>query len=80
MGNGCRRGSRCRKYYPAIVTPSEWNAAREAVKAKTRFVRKDGKAGYRGGRTTINSLFSPLVFDASNEVIMVYHCKKGDPA
>jgi hypothetical protein len=66
-------------YYPAIVTPSEWLAARESIKAKTRFVCKDGKAGFRGGRDKANSVF-PLVYDADNGVPMVYHRKPGEPA
>jgi hypothetical protein len=65
-------------YYPAIITQSEWNAARAAVKAKTRFVRKDGKPGFAGGRTNVNSLFSPLVYDADNGVTMVFLQKQGD--
>jgi DNA invertase Pin-like site-specific DNA recombinase len=65
-------------YYPAIITQSEWNAARAAVKAKTRFVRKDGKPGFAGGRTNVNSLLSPLVYDADNGVTMVFLQKQGD--
>jgi DNA invertase Pin-like site-specific DNA recombinase len=64
-------------YYPAIVTQSEFDAAQESIKAKTRYVCKDGGAGFRGGRDKANSLFTPLVYDADHEEIMVFHRKRG---
>jgi DNA invertase Pin-like site-specific DNA recombinase len=68
-------------YYPAVVTPSEWQAARQAVEAKTRF-RKDGRRGYGAGHFNVNSLFSPLVYDYDNKIIMLHNPgkkgKKGD--
>jgi hypothetical protein len=68
-------------YYPAVVSPSEWKAARDSVKAKTRFLRKDGRPGYGGGNLNVNSLFSPLVFDADNRVIVLHNPgKKGEYA
>ena len=65
-------------YYPAVVTRSEWLAARESVKAKTRYLCSDGGAGYRGGRDKANSVF-PLVYDVDNAEKMVYHRKRGEP-
>jgi hypothetical protein len=65
-------------YYPAVVTPSQFNAARKAVEAKTRF-RRDGRRGYGGGNLNVNSLFSPLVYDFDNSVIMLHNPgRKGD--
>ena len=67
-------------YYPAVVTPSQFKAAREAVEAKTR-VRKDGRRGFAGGRHNVNSLFTPIVFDYDNGVKMQRHPgKKGEYA
>jgi DNA invertase Pin-like site-specific DNA recombinase len=66
-------------YYPAVVSPSEWKAARDSVEAKTRFLRKDGRPGYGGGNLNVNSLFSPLVYDADNRIIMLHNPgKKGE--
>jgi hypothetical protein len=59
-------------YFPAVVTPSEWQAARRSVDAKNRNRGKTG--GYRGGgRQNTTSIFSPLVFDYDNRVTMVCH-------
>jgi DNA invertase Pin-like site-specific DNA recombinase len=70
-------------YYPPVVSPSEWKAARDQVEAKTRFKRKDGRPGFAGGNDNPNSLFSPLVFDIDNGVPMRHNPgkktgKKGD--
>jgi len=65
-------------YFPAVVSFEAWNAARESVKRKNRNPRASGKPGTGGGRGGVNSLFNPLVRDETNDVVMVYHCKKGD--
>ena len=66
-------------YYPPIVSFEEWQAARESVNAKNRYLRASGKPGTGGGRGGVNSIFNPLVRDETNGgVVMVYHCKKGD--
>jgi DNA invertase Pin-like site-specific DNA recombinase len=67
-------------FYPAVVTPSAFKAARKAVEAKTR-LRRDGRRGYGGGNYNVNSLFSNLVYDYDNRVKMYYNPgKKGDYA
>jgi DNA invertase Pin-like site-specific DNA recombinase len=64
-------------YYPAVVTPLAFKAARDSVEAKTRF-RKDGRRGYGGGNYNANLLFSP-VYDRDNGVPMYHNPgKKGE--
>src|SRR6516225_8340950 len=53
-------------FYPPVVTPTAFDAARKAVEAKTRF-RKDGRRGYGGGKFNPNLLFSS-VYDFDNKV------------
>jgi hypothetical protein len=66
-------------FYPAVVTQSQFNAARASVEAKTRFRRKDGRPGFAGGRHDERSLFTPLVYDYDNKVKMPYNPRrKGD--
>jgi DNA invertase Pin-like site-specific DNA recombinase len=74
-GNGVRipLGEVIQDYYPRIITPTEWKAARINVDAKNRNLNKNGKPA--GGRQTVNSLLSPLVFDANNGLPMRYHKK-----
>src|SRR6516162_795434 len=67
-------------FYPSIVTQLQFDAARKAVEAKTRF-RKDGRRGYSGGRLDPRTLFTPRVYDYDNKVKMVYNPgRKGDYA
>jgi len=67
-------------FYPSIVTQLQFDAARKAVEAKTRF-RKDGRRGYGGGRLDPRTLFTPRVYDYDNKVKMVYNPgRKGDYA
>jgi DNA invertase Pin-like site-specific DNA recombinase len=68
-------------FYPLVVTPSAFDAARKAVEAKTRF-RRDGRRGYGGGNVNVNSLFSSLVYDHNNGVKMFHNPgrRKGDYA
>ena len=66
-------------YYPAVLTITEFEAARRSVDSKNR---NRGKAGGNrgGGRQGANSLFSPLVYHYDNGVTMVYHPgKTGEP-
>jgi len=66
-------------FYPAVVSQTEFEAARRSVDSKNR---NRGKAGGNrgGGRQSANSLFSPLVYDYDNKVTMVYHPgKTGEP-
>jgi hypothetical protein len=66
-------------FYPAVVSQTEFEAARRSVDSKNR---NRGKAGGNrgGGRQSANSLFSPLVSDYDNKVTMVYHPgKTGEP-
>jgi DNA invertase Pin-like site-specific DNA recombinase len=64
-------------FYPPVVERSLFETAREQVAAKTRTVRRDGRAGYAGGTSKVHSLFNPLVYDADNEATMVYHRRNG---
>jgi DNA invertase Pin-like site-specific DNA recombinase len=69
-------------YYPAVVTPTAFKAARDSVESKTRF-RRDGRPGYAGGTDNdARSLFTPRVYDFDNKVKMVYNSgrRKGDYA
>ena len=67
-------------FYPPVVTPTAFDAARKAVEAKTRF-RKDGRRGYGGGKFNPNLLFSS-VYDFDNKVKMYHNPgrRKGDYA
>jgi hypothetical protein len=61
--------------YPAVVTMSQWEAARAAVDSRNRV---KGKAVGTRRADNVNSVLSPLVRDATLGRIMNFYQKKGD--
>jgi DNA invertase Pin-like site-specific DNA recombinase len=66
-------------FFPAVISQALWNAARASVDAKNHNPKKVG--GSRGGgRQTVNSIFGPTIFDATQNHIMRFWQKKHEPA
>jgi DNA invertase Pin-like site-specific DNA recombinase len=64
--------------YPPVISQSEWNAARAMVDSRNR--NGNGNGGARtGGRVNVNSILSPLVYDAANGRRMDFWKKRNDP-